>query len=472
MHAVRFLIFSCIAGIVSAQGALPPPVNRVLEGHGISPGGLSILVQEVGSPEPVLAHNPAIPRNPASTIKLLTTWVALDVLGPTYSWPTEIHFLGDWDGQGLEGDLAIKGYGDPYLVTEEFWKLLRSLRGMGLENVHGDLVLDGSFFEGANGNPGDFDSQPFRAYNVLPNALMVNYKTVRFNFLVDERLGMVKISPDPELSNLEIQNRIRLVKGPCRGYQSGIAFDVLDPVAGKRVVFSGNFPESCGHYALSRSVLQHDTFAFGIFEVLWKQLGGKFRGTIRNQLVPENSEPAMVWHSRPLGEVIRSINKFSNNVMTRQLLYSLGAEQGGPPGTNEKGVEAIENYLHSQGLETSSLFIDNGAGLSRTTRISARLMADVLLAGYQSAYMPEFLASLSLGGLDGTTRGRFNDHSMEGRMHVKTGRLDHVSALAGYIHGHSGRTYVVIAILNEADVHRGPGKELQNALLRWVFSLS
>jgi len=472
MNTVRFLIFFCVTGIVSAQGALPPSVNRVLEGHGISPDGLSILVQEVGSLEPVLVHNPTVPRNPASTIKLLTTWVALDVLGPTYNWPTEIHFLGDWDGQELEGDLAIKGYGDPYLVTEEFWKLLRSLRGIGLENVRGDLVLDGSFFEEVNGDPGDFDSQPFRAYNVLPNALMVNYKTVRFNFLVDERLGAVRISPDPEPSNLEIQNRIRLGEGPCRGYQSGIAFDVLNPVVGRRVVFSGNFPESCGHYALSRSVLQHDTFTFGVFQTLWKQLGGRFSGTVRNQPVPENSEPAMVWRSRPLGEVIRSINKFSNNVMTRQLLYSLGAERGGPPGTNEKGVQAIENYLQAQGLQTASLFIDNGAGLSRATRISARLMADVLLVGYQSIYMPEFLASLSLGGLDGTTRGRFNGHPMEGRMHVKTGRLDHVSALAGYIHGNSGRTYVVVVMLNEADVHRGPGGELQDALLRWAFNLS
>ena len=132
MNTVRFLIFFCITGIVSAQGTLPPSVNRVFEGHGISSDGLSILVQVVGSLEPVLAHNSAVPRNPASTIKLLTTWVALDILGPTHTWPTEIHFLGDWDGQELEGDLAIKGYGDPYLVTEELWKLFRSLRGMGI----------------------------------------------------------------------------------------------------------------------------------------------------------------------------------------------------------------------------------------------------------------------------------------------------------------------------------------------------
>ena len=118
MNTVRFLIFFCVTGIVSAQGVLPPSVNRVLEGHGISPDGLSILVQEVGSLEPVLVHNPTVPRNPASTIKLLTTWVALDVLGPTYNWPTEIHFLGDWERQELEGDLAIKGYWDPYMVTE------------------------------------------------------------------------------------------------------------------------------------------------------------------------------------------------------------------------------------------------------------------------------------------------------------------------------------------------------------------
>ena len=472
MGAVRFLILVCFASTVLAQGALPPSVALVLEGHGISPEGVSILIQAVDSPEPILSHNSATPRNPASTIKLLTTWTALDVLGPTHTWPTEIHFLGDWDGRELDGDLALKGYGDPYLVTEELWKLLRVLRGMGLEQIHGDLVLDGSFFEGVDGNPGAFDSQPFRTYNVLPSALLVNFKTVRFKFLIDAGGGAVKISADPQLSNLEIENRIRLVNGPCVGYQSGIAFDIPDPVVGNRVIFSGRFPRTCGQYTLSRAVLQHDSYVFGTFETLWAQLGGRFSGRFRSQRVSEDSKPVMVWHSRPLGEVIRGINKFSNNVMTRQLLYTLGAEWSGPPGTNKKGVQAIENYLQMQGLASESLVIDNGAGLSRATRISAELMADVLLVGYRSAYMPEFLASLSLGGLDGTTQGRFDGHPGEGRMHLKTGRLDHVSALAGFVHGQSGRTYVVVVILNAPDVHRGPGEEFQDAVLRWVHGLS
>ena len=471
MGVVRFVFLATLASGVMAQDELPPSVIRVLEGHGISSDNVSIFVQAVNSPQPSLAHNAAEPRNPASTIKLLTTWATLDLLGPTYTWPTELHFLGNWDGRALDGDLALKGFGDPYLVTEELWKLLRALRRVGLEEIYGDLVVDGSFFQGADGDPGAFDGQPFRTYNVLPSALLINFKAVRFQFLADPGNRAVKITADPLPSNLEIRNRIRLAAGPCIGYQSGIAFDLPEPVTGQRVVFSGDFPASCGQYALSRTVLQHDSYAYGVFDALWAQLGGRLRGGLRNERVPEDSEPVMVWRSRPLGEVIRSINKFSNNVMTRQLLYTLGAEQLEPPGTERKGVQAIHDYLVGMGLDVASLALDNGAGLSRDTRISAQLMADVLRTAYESVYMPEFLASLSLGGLDGTTRGRFDGHPEAGRMHVKTGRLDHVSALAGFVHAGSGSTYVVVAMLNAPDAHRGPGEELQDGLLHWVYGL-
>ncbi len=464
------LVLGSAAGTAVAQD-LPEPLTRILNGHEIPLEGLSLLVQAVDRDEPVLSHYALTPRNPASTIKLLTTWVALDELGPTYSWPTEVYFLGGWDGSRLVGDLGLKGYGDPYLVTEEYWKLLSGLRRIGLQEITGDLVIDSSYFDGNGGDPGAFDGQPYRTYNVLPDALLVNFKAVHFQFIEDPERRGVLISANPEPSNLTIRNDLDLVGGPCRGFQAGISFDLRDASTGRTVVFSGDFPAACSPYSLSRSVLQHDTYAFGVFETLWQQLGGQIRGGSRREVISEDAEPAMTWRSRPLGEVIRSINKFSNNVMTRQLLYTLAAETSGPPGTEAKGLEFVRAYLEKQGLDPASLVLDNGAGLSRQTRISAELLVDVLLLASQSPHSPEYLASLSLGGLDGTTRGRFRRGAVAGNMHVKTGRLDHVSALAGYVHATSGRTYVVVAMLNAPDVHRGPGEEFQDAIVRWVHEL-
>ncbi len=218
---MRVLLIPAICFLVAATSVaqgIPEPLQRILDGHEIPAEDLSLFVQAVDADVPLVSHLAQTPRNPASTIKLLTTWVALDELGPTYSWPTEVYFLGGWDGQRLAGDLGIKGYGDPFLVTGEFWKMLRALRRIGLEEIDGDLVIDASFFDGNDGDPGAFDGQPYRSYNVLPDALLVNYKAVRFQFLQDPQGRGVRISADPMPNNLIIRNDIDLVDGPCRGY--------------------------------------------------------------------------------------------------------------------------------------------------------------------------------------------------------------------------------------------------------------
>ena len=468
MRAVPYLLI-CIA-ICTARAELPPQVERVLTGHGISADDVSIVVQPVDATEPILSHLADVPRNPASVMKVVTTWTALEVLGPAYTWPTEVYFLGDFDGKELLGDLVLKGYGDPYLVLEELWKLLRALRRVGLEHISGDLVLDDSYFDVDEGDPGAFDGQPYRAYNVVPNALLLNFKAVNFQFLADPVNGRVNIATDPILSNLDIRNDLELVDGPCTGYQAGISFNHADAKTLDKVVFDGGFSRRCRPYSMSRTVLQHDTYAFGLFQSLWREVGGRLGGSVRREIVPADAMRVMIWQSRPLGEVIRSINKNSNNVMTRQLLYTLAAEQFGAPGTRENGIKAVREFLTSRGLDDSSLTLTNGAGLARDEKVSARLLADILRAAQQSAYAPEFIASLSLGGMDGTTRGRFGETSGNGRMHVKTGRIDHVSALAGYVHA-PGKDYVVAIILNTQDAHRGPGQELEEAVTRWVQAM-
>ena len=464
------LLLSCI-GWATGAAQLPDRLERILSAHGIAPANVSVVVRALDAEQPVLSHHPLVPRNPASVMKAVTTWAALEVLGPAYTWPTEVHFLGDWNGRRLDGDLALKGYGDPYLVIEEFWKLLRAVRHTGLIEIDGDLVIDDTAFADDAGDPGDFDGERFRTYNVVPNALLVNFKAIRYRFGLLPGGDGVLVAADPLPDTLDIVNRLRLAGGPCRGYQAGITVDVRGGEAADVVVFTGEFPAACAPYHLTRTALQHHTYAYGVFTRLWRQLGGRQTGGWRRAAVSAERKPALVWESLRLAEIIRKINKNSNNVMTRQLLYTLGREASFLPGTRAGGVEVIGNHLASRGLNAESLVIENGSGLSRQTRISARLLADILQLAQEPPYGVEFMASMSIGGLDGTTRKRFASAHARGRSHVKTGSLDDVSAIAGYVHGASGVTYVVAAMVNAVDAHRGPGEEFLDALIEWVHEL-
>ncbi len=475
MAAPRRLLTAVLAGVLlpvggtAAASALPPPVLAVLEGHGLDPDELSIHVQELGSGREVLAHNADTPRNPASVLKLLTTFAALDELGPAHIWQTEVYLDGRLEDGVLDGDLVLRGGGDPYLVQERFWLLLRELRRRGLHRIEGDLILDTGYFQPAPEDPGAFDNQPLRAYNVTPHALLVNFNVVRFWF--EPAADGVLVDMEPPLANLRVHSRVQAAAGRCRGYQRGIA--VRARRAEREVTFSGEFPAACGRYSLARSVMGHEDFVFGLFTALWRETGGEFGGGLVVAETPQEAEHFFTMTSLPLGEVIRSINKYSNNVMTRQLLYTLGAERYGPPGTEEKGRLAVAAWLGKRGFRFPELVLENGAGRSRKARITARHMGELLTAAWASPWMPEFAASMAISGVDGTY-GRRRGETFAGRARLKTGSLDHVSTLAGYLHAGDGARYTVVVLQNAGEVHRGPGDELQDALLQWLnqFSLS
>ncbi len=177
----------------------------------------------------------------------------------------------------------------------------------------------------------------------------------------------------------------------------------------------------------------------------------------------------MTFDSLPLADIITRINKNSNNVMARQLLYTLSAELLGPPGTEAGGRQVIQNWLRDTGIDLPQLLLDNGAGLSRDARVSAAEFGDILEYAWRQPYMPEYLASMALSGLDGTLRRKFDTDALTGRAHLKTGSLDDVAAIAGYLQANSGRRFAVVMLLNHEGVHRGPGQEAQHALLRWLL---
>jgi D-alanyl-D-alanine carboxypeptidase/D-alanyl-D-alanine-endopeptidase (penicillin-binding protein 4) len=444
---------------------LPAGVRSALNVRDVPHDSLSIHVEDVDTGEVVLQWLAGEPRNPASTMKLLTTLVALDTLGPAYRWKTNVYALGEISGGRLDGDLLLRGQGDPFLVTERVWQMLRAIRRLGIDEITGDLLIDDSYFDTGDYDAGAFDRRPLRAYNVAPNALLMNFKVVRYWF--EPNGSKVTVRLDPALDNLRIDNRLRVVKAPCRGYQRGIA--ITTNADNDEVIFSGRFPSGCRRYAMDRTVLTHNEFAYGLFKTLWQESGGVFEGGWKNAIASDEDEPVLSFESLPLADMITSVNKHSNNVMARQLLYTLSAEVLGAPGTESGGREVISSWLSDNKLELGKLAVENGAGLSRESRITAADMAMLLRFAWKQPYMPEYLASMSLTGVDGTLSRRFRNSELAGKAHLKTGSLDHVTAIAGYLQSRSGRRFAVVALQNFEDIHRGPGEEVQEALLRWLY---
>lgn len=471
-HLIRATCAALCLALLAGGGAaaqLPEPIERVIRAHKLPHDTVSLLVQAVDADAPLLALNLDAPRNPASAVKLVTTWTALDLLGPTHTWPTRVYTLGPVENGVLKGDLLIKGYGDPYLVLEDFWKLAGEIRALGIRDVEGRLLIDDSRFALDPATSGDFDRQPWRGYNTLPNALLVNFQSIDFVFRPDPATNSLHIQTNPALPNLRITNEVKLTSGPCRGNAVTLVMNVPEPAVADHVVFSGKLPFTCRNYKLSRSLMTPASYAYGTFRMLWEQWGGTIKGDYALARVPKGSRPALTWRSRHLGEIIRPLNKWSNNVMTRMLLYAIAEAGHKPPVSRAQGAAVLLEHLESRGLDVTGVVIDNGSGLSRDTRVTAKFMGELLRLAWSEPTMPEYLASMAIAGKDGTMRKRFRGRAEAGRMHVKTGRLDNAAAVAGYVHAKSGQTFVVCMLVNHRNVHWGPGIELMEALLAWAY---
>lgn len=449
-----------------AGGSLPDAVSAALARAKIPQDRFSVFVQEIGADKPILAFNADTPRNPASAIKLLTTYLALESLGPTFTWKTTALAASAPRGGVLDGDLYLKGSGDPYLVLERYWLLIRELRLRGVREIGGDVVIDNSYFDVGDLDPGDFDGRPYSTYNVIPDALMVNFQAVNFMFRPDVTAHRVEIIADPLPANLRIRNQVQLVDGNCAGTQNRINFAVASVGGRDEATFTGRFSRKCVEYRVTRSLMKAPAYAYGLFRALWEESGGTIRGNYRRAAAPSAGMRVLATlESVPLTSVITATNKHSNNIMARHLLLTLGAQRFGAPGTVEKGQRAVQDELTRLGLDFPELEIGNGAGLTRDTRISARSLARLLLAAERGLYGPEFESSLALAGLDGTAKRRFSGSEFAGHMHLKTGTLNNVHALAGYVQTPGGRKFAVSMIQNSP----GWGDEVQQAMLRWVL---
>lgn len=462
----RLLAFPLLAIALHAQAdGLPPAVLQALKAAQIPASSVAVVVQPVDAAAPLVAHNATQPMNPASVMKLLTTYAALDLLGPAYTWKTTVWTDTAPVDRVLNGNLYIRGSGDPRFAIEHLWSLLRQVQVRGIRQIAGDVVLDRTAFNVPAIDPGAFDDKPMRPYNVGPDGLLLNFRAMRFTLLPDN--GKPRVLMETPSDGLRIDNQLRAGNGDCgSNWKDLISVRLLPDSSGQRLEFSGTYAALCGEKALNLAPLPADAQAGGLIRALWKELGGSLAGQVRGGTVPLGARLLTQHESAPLADAVRDINKYSNNVMARQVFLTLGNGNGSDSATPERARQRITDWLAGRKLRFGELVLDNGSGLSRSERISADSLNRLLLDAWKNPVMPEFVASMPIVGIDGTMKKRLKDATATGRAHIKTGTLEGVKTVAGYALDARGRRYALAFFINHPRAQGG--SVAIDALIDWV----
>ena len=446
----------------NAAQRLPPEALQALRRAAVPPKAMSVVVHDATSGRRVLEWQEHRSVNPASLTKLLTTQAALERLGPAWRWTTPVWIQGPVRDGVLEGSVFIKGSGDPQLVLERVWLLLRRLQQLGVRSIRGDVVLDSSAFAVPDTPPGDFDGEPLRPYNVRPAALLFNYRSVNYSFVPDTTAGVARVTADPPLAGTSVDATVPLAGGPCNDWRAALKAS-FEPGATR---FGGAYAAACGELTWAVADPVPATYESRLLLALWREMGGVLHGSVREGAAPTDVKPSFELRSPALPEVVRDINKHSNNLMAQQLFLTLALQANpGKPATPESARDTLSAWLAERtGDLGSEAVIDNGSGLSRDTRITAQRLARLLTQAFDSAVMSELMSSLPISGLDGTLR---RSRATPGRGHLKTGSLRDVVGVAGYVLTHNGRRLVVVAIVNHANAQAA--RPALDALVQWTL---
>lgn len=445
------------AGAQTAN-ALPLSVQEALKGARLPPESLSVVVLPVQTATPRLQHQATVPRNPASLMKLVTTTAALDLLGPAFTWRTPVFLEGQLRDGVLNGNVYIQGSGDPRLGVEQLWLLMRRIQALGIRQIQGDIVLDRSLFSVPAQDPGGFDGEPLKPYNATPDALLINFKSLLVQFVPDPAHKVVRVHIEPPLAGVKWPATVPLSAADCSDYRAGLKADFQQALS---IGFAGSYPMSCGEKTWPIAYSDPVQFAARAVWGMWLHLGGQLSGTVRDGSVPSGTKPLLTHESATLAELVRDINKYSNNVMADQVFLTLGVQKRGSGNTSE-AAEVVQAWWRERLPSSQAPLLDKGSGLSRDARITAQSMAALLHWVWGQGFMPELIASLPITGMDGTLK-RSKSSAMA---HLKTGSLRDVMGIAGYVDAANGQRFVLVAMVNHANANQA--RPVMDALIDWT----
>lgn len=444
--------------------ALPQGINALIQKSGIPKNDISIYIKEAGNSGRVLASlNADTTRSPASVVKVLTTYAAVLKLGFNYRWPTKFYTTGTLRNGVLKGDLLVKGFGDPTLNDKDLVKIVSYIRAKGIKKITGNIVIDRSYFRVGNKDNSGFDKHTYSAYNAMPDAMMFN-----------ERVSTVCVTPNKNSvykkgadESYKVINKLQRVNKPCKGRYSWPGVRIDNTKATPTLLLQGKISKRCGKRNICKVITKpYKSFYYALKDKL-KANGVQVKGTMRLRKIPQNAKPLFTHYSRSLEKIVSKTAKKSNNLYARHLLLLLGAKTHGAPATVDKGRRAIDQILKNKSaLSSGVLKIDNGSGLSRKSKMSAKILAHMYDDAY-SRYGQRWMDTLSIAGVDGTIKKRFRGTVVKKRAWMKTGTLKRVKNIGGYVKSKQGRLYTTVILVN---TNQGTWKasKLQNDIMHWL----
>ena len=457
-----FWVLCLSVGLLHAS--MGQTIKDMLIKNGIKPEQVSIVIRSAKTGNILSSHNPNSVRKPASVMKVLTTYSALLELGNQFKWPTKFYYHGSYRKGVINGDLIIRAYGDPTLSAKDIPKIVRRLKSIGINSITGDIVIDRSFFDVADRVSSGFDSHRFSEYNAMPDALM--FEDHLSTIIVKPKGGKVEAYKAIQDRSYTLVNNIKSSTKSCAGNRSWPRILVNTEGALPRVTLSGTLSLKCRPRYIKKLVTHaYQSFYYALRAEMIRR-GIAFHGRLQLANTPEGARALFTHYSRSLIKIIAKTNKKSNNLYARHLMLLLGAKRYGAPATEAKGRKAVAQILGNIGLKSSSIYLDNGCGLSRESRITARALSDILQSA-NTRYGMQWRKVLSIAGIDGTIRKRFRRSVAKGRAWMKTGTLKDAKNIAGYVRSkRSKKLYSVVILYNGRE--KWKGSALQNQIINWL----
>lgn len=470
MHTRLKLLIGTLSAFISlsgyAQTPLPERVLTMLAAAGLTPAHMGVSVIRLRDGAEVMAHRADAPMQPASTIKVLTAIVGLDTLGPTYRGTTELRSSAALNGSRLGGDIVLRGLASPDFDVRALTRMLKKLRADGIQHIDGDLVLDRGFFNPPRHDIGvpPFDETPEFRYNVIPDPLLLNTNLLQFE--ITHGNDGLQIRTDPPLEGVWLGSRMRLIDRKCADWEQGWKLPTVEAEANGdiRITLDGEFPKNC-RITTELNLIERSDFTRRMFATLWQQLGGSWRGQVREASLGDSGRVLASHESRTLAEFVRDVNKRSDNTITRLLLLTLGARAKTGTDTNAEGEAVVRAWLKANAIDDTGLILDNGSGLSRAARIAPATLARTLQAATKSPWAAELMASLPIAATDGGLRARLKDSPAARTARLKTGGLRNVASLAGYVTNSAGEQHALVVMLNNDEVKGSVMRPILDALV-------
>ncbi|WP_418320338.1 D-alanyl-D-alanine carboxypeptidase/D-alanyl-D-alanine-endopeptidase [Piscinibacter sakaiensis] len=460
---------------------LPDQVVAELGKAGIPIGQFGLFVQAVDQPLPMLALNAEQKFVLASTTKVITTLAALDLLGPAYRWRTEARLLGELADGRLDGDLLIVGGGDARLGSDDLLAWFAEMQAQGLREIRGNIILDRLAFrltdedQALSPRPG-----PDRPHHNWPDAFSLNDGVLRLR--VEPAAGRpAGLSLQPPLADVTVVNQLRKGRG-CMAKA-----EWLEPAPDARLRqlrVTGQWGRGCGQHEQPFALLSEGDLTARAVGALWVKAGGVLEGQVVDPRIgqpgqavppgsrkrPDGTRAFSVRQSARLPQLIREINKYSDNIAARALLLSLSAGFPGEAATPAAARARLEQWLRTRGLPAGDVEVDNGSGLSRAEQARPRALVQLLRqAWHDQRNGRAFVDSLPIAGVDGTLANRMRDGPATGRAMLKTGSLLDVRSVAGYVRSANGRVYAVAALINHPDAPASTA--VLDSVVEWLAQL-